>query len=492
MRCSRCKHAFFLPNPSVSQSQVVHSVAEDAAGGGLAAGVPPVAEELDSSGSTLAGPSAVVPEAVPESEEEDWQFSEEVRIEGDDLDDDLDDPLAGGSEANSNLDSGSDFGAAGDFGGGLDADALLQDIGSEDLETPDLPGPGIESAAAEDAGVGSGLDLDVASDSVPSELPRDESSFGTVDDFSSLMEDEESPGLDLAAEISAELDQEAASECESGSQNAAKGTTDDLGDPESWDLVGSNEFDASRRSVMGVARSYADPLGEGGAQVGGLFGEDSQSVAYPEEIAEASQVKRVLAGSGRIAGWVVTVAAVAMVLWLGLRSEWTRWAQSPQVVSVGPFTAETGAAGWVDTSRAGFVLVVEGRARNTGNAAIWPGPVRLALLDAAGERLAGAEIRAGASLPDATLRESSPAQLEASVALAAERFAGTPLAAGEVRSFQAIVSETRLPEQARRVLLEVGEAAERPEPAVAGRGGASNPPVAAQATQLDEVSLPSP
>ena len=84
VRCSRCKHAFFLPNPSASQTEAVHSIAEEAANAPDGQ-LPPVLEDL--SASTLDGLAEIAgtaPEAEPDSEEEDWQFSEEIRVEGDD------------------------------------------------------------------------------------------------------------------------------------------------------------------------------------------------------------------------------------------------------------------------------------------------------------------------------------------------------------------------------------------------------------------------
>ena len=48
VRCSRCKHAFFLPNPNTSQSEAIDSIAEQAAGDSLAA-VPAASPDLSSS-----------------------------------------------------------------------------------------------------------------------------------------------------------------------------------------------------------------------------------------------------------------------------------------------------------------------------------------------------------------------------------------------------------------------------------------------------------
>ena len=158
-------------------------------------------------------------------------------------------------------------------------------------------------------------------------------------------------------------------------------------------------------------------------------------------------------------GWAATIALVAGVLVSGMRSEWTRWAQMPQIVSMGAFTAETGRASWLETSRSGFILVVEGQIRNTGSTPLWPGTVQLALLDASGERMKVQPILAGERLAEAILREAPPDQLEASAEAAVLNLRGKPLAPGEIRDFAAIATEDRLPEGARRVLLEISDSA---------------------------------
>ena len=105
VRCSRCKHAFFLPNPATSESDALHSIAEQAAGSDAAA-APSATEDLNESswdglgGDNVPSPGAfpdadpsegpaASPDPEPDLDEEDWQFSEEVRIEGDDSEDDL-------------------------------------------------------------------------------------------------------------------------------------------------------------------------------------------------------------------------------------------------------------------------------------------------------------------------------------------------------------------------------------------------------------------
>jgi predicted Zn finger-like uncharacterized protein len=441
VRCSRCKHAFFLPNPSASQSQVADSIAEEAARDPMS-GVPTVVSDApdEASAAGASGPDL-------EPDEEDWQFSEEVRNEGDE-----------------DLEPESDFGVSQDFGSNFDPDDLLD----EDIEDAiDQSDPGNSSAEIESVNLNSesttGLELDSDPEPVESVEPvRDESDFGSVDDFSSLMEDDDSSPEDLGAEIESELEAEASAE-QSASVYTERGQIDDLGDPESWDLVGNHDLSASRSTAGSTGTSFQDDvLGSGISNE-----HESGGSPYEEDLGPESRLWQGLARAGHVVGWVATIAFVIAVLGLGLRSEWTRLAQSPQTISVGALTAETTRARWVETSRSGFILVVAGEVRNTGNVPLWPGAVQLVLLDAEGKRLTGPPIQAGERLAESVLREAAPYELIASAATAASDLRERPLSPGESRAFEAIVLENHLPEGARRLLLEVADseiAVERVEP----------------------------
>ena len=183
VRCSRCKHAFFLPNPTTRQTEAVHSIAEEAATDPTL-GMPNASEDLasteDPNSTTWDGlggedpnnvtsgraaqaapatdPAAAIPE--PELDEEDWQFSEEVRIEGDDLDDDLEEELGSDfiagleddlSDPGLDVDTQSATGEASEFGEGYDTSALTAEAGAGGIEVPAPDEPEIASVAAADA-----------------------------------------------------------------------------------------------------------------------------------------------------------------------------------------------------------------------------------------------------------------------------------------------------------------------------------------------------
>lgn len=427
VRCSRCKHAFFLPNPNASQSEAIDSIAEQAAGDSLAA-VPAASPDLSSSALGEPPPSESTADSSLDSidsgepEEEEWQFSEEIRVEGDD-----------------DLEDEDELSSRGVFGTSLDVGGDTQDEVCTKME------------GAEQDFSSSGFDASEISDSATDAAPaRDESDFGSVDDFSSLMEEDDAAPVDLAGEIESEMQIEDSAAASTGVY-ASAGTTDDLGDPESWDLVGSDDLAVSKRST----RSSEGSLAKAPPSVEDSFDDDSETLAYADDVGPASKWVGAFASVGRGLGWAVTIAMVGAVLFFGLSREWNRGAQTIQAVSMGGLTATTTNAVWVETSRAGYVLVVEGQLRNDGADPLWPGTVQLALLDTAGLRLLEEPIRVGQPMSEVVLREGSAAELVATAEQASLEFRATPIAPGETRVFEAIALEDQLPEGASRMLLEM-------------------------------------
>ncbi len=439
VRCSRCKHAFFLPNPSASASEAADSIAEEAARDTMS-DVPQATSETPAALNEATNTAADSLDAEPE--EEDWQFSEVIRNEGDDE-----------PETESDFEDGEAFEDLSDLGDRAD------EQGPADLDSADS----VDSTEAiETFGGGSmsesGLELE--SDSEEAEPESEESDFGSVEDFSSLSEEEELAPTELDAGDGLEREQ-AESIPEGAGVYSSSGASDDLGDPESWDLVGTQDAAVSKVAIGSVATSTrTDFLADGSATEN-----ESAPIDYEEEIGPVSPIWQKLARAGHIAGWATTAVMVVAAFGVMFHSEWSRSLQTPQTVSAGPMTAETTIASWVETSRAGFVLVVRGQLHNTGSVPLRPGLLQLAILDAAGGRIAEPPIPVGERIPESILREASPDQLAASVAASISSFRDTPLAPGERRDFEAIAREADLPEDARRILLEIGDSAIVVEPA---------------------------
>lgn len=484
VRCSRCKHAFFLPNPNEGAPQAVHAIAEEAAVDATAGTPAPSADLNDDTWDGLGGepvsvgdasaaptppaaPPTAAPAAMPKPElddEEDWQFSEEVRVEGDEGEEDLGGDLGEDFAAD---DGDLDFGEGLDFSEGFDESVLSAEVDGDAAHVPGPDEPEIASAAADDAGTGSGLEIDGPASPPTGEDPaRDDSSFGSVDDFSSLMEDDDSPPGEAAASLASEIASELESESAEAGLYASRGQSDDLADdPESWDLVGSDDLS---RTAAAAAKAAARSEPPSAAE---FFNEHTFAEDPGELDLGATALATGPVGMGlRLIGWAAAATAVACVLALAFQAEWARFAPAPQTVSSGPLEAQTLDSGWVETARAGPILRFEGEVRNTAGQTIYPSAVQIALLDAAGARLAATPIRAGLPLPVETLREAAPEVLLSRASAATLRFARTPVAPGQTLRFEALVLREALPEDASRALLEVGppQSAARPAPVGVG------------------------
>jgi predicted Zn finger-like uncharacterized protein len=433
VRCSRCKHAFFLPNPSSSQSQAIESVVAEAIQG-KAGRAPAPTRDLPTA------PAASAAAGRGEPEEEDWQFSQEIRV-ADDEDRDEDARERAGEPDPSSFD------LTGDFGRGFDPEALAS-------PEPLSPTPAVAAAPAParssrpkpvPAASSSAVAPAKSAAAKPAEPARDESSFGSIDDFSSLIDDDEG-SLELATDPPSEAARPAA--------RRPPAAADDLGDPESWDLVGGDEARHAQSTVAALVRPQKPVAKKKAASDSlDLFG-DSELPPAREEHVDGPVAALPWAKVGKLVGWCVTAASVALVGGGLIHAEWARRAEVSQRLEVGPLVAETTRAGWLESSRAGFLLVFEGELRNTGSRPLASIPLRLALLDGAGERLAVDPIEAGERLPENVLREARPEELLRQRDQAVSGWQATLIAPGEVRRFAAIVPAAALPEGARRVLLE--------------------------------------
>jgi len=441
VRCSCCKHAFFLPNPTASASEAADSIAAAAAADD-AVGLPTPASDLTSE--VASGAASSSPEA--EIEEEDWEFSEVIRSEDDDDFDAEEDP---GAE--------DDFDPEPDFDRSFDASNLSEDHGEDDLD--------VVGTADEQPGVGaldeadnSGLQLEAESEGLEAstetgiEAGHDESSFGSVDDFSSLMEDDDLDSCDVSVEAESSPLPVSGDEADVGLYSV-KGSAEELEDPGSWDLALGADFASSKTSGTTAIGS----ISSGGAVTGtaGLEA-DRDPAAYEEEPGKGLMLRGVLLRLGSLAGWIFTIGAVVFVGFLNLEAEWTRLQPTTQFLRVGSVLAKTTDWGWVETTRSGSLLIVNGLARNSGGKAIWPPHFQVAILDHEGERIMTAEVAVGEPLAESVLREASPTQLERAAALARRGFVATPMGSGEVRAFQAVIGQ--LPEAAGRILLGVAQA----------------------------------
>lgn len=446
VRCSRCKHAFFLPNPSASQSEAVHAVVEQVVHGKLG-GTPEPSRDLGPGTRADRGANA----GRTEPEEEDWQFSQEIRVAGDDEREELAVAATPGSPSAPRADS---FDLTGDFGRGFDPETLSQE------EAP-RAGAGHEDKARKATPAKAGASAAAAGASTPPAPVRDESSFGSIDDFSSLIEDDDL-SIDLDSPPSPAPPRPSARPAARRAESKA-GAAEDLGDPESWDIVGGEGARRDSSRVAALVRPKAGPGKPSAAAASrpaglDLFADVERAPVGDDDEETSARGGVRWAALGRVAGWAVTLVSVAVVFGLLIRPEWSRSATEPQRLEIGPFVAETARVGWLESSRSGLLLVFEGELRNTGPTPLRPIPLQLSLLDGSGARLSDPPIEIGTPLDEITLREASPPQLVAERAGAVSSWLATPLAPGEVRRFTAVAMVAELPDGARRVALEAGRA----------------------------------
>lgn len=478
VRCSRCKHAFFLAHPSSSQTEAVQSIVEETVGDVAAGGVPPAADDLvglDGSIASLANPSE---SAVESDDEENWEFTEEVRTEGQD-----------------DLNEGDNFGVGADFSEGFEAASFETETATEAANEIDLDSGGDDIVGEEldtdfaDDGIdlqdddgSSGVELEVATDDIgdmqvdtegllgivgddddvseivaDAEAGRDDSGFGDVADFSALAEEVAPAQIEsVVEEIHSDVSNQEGIDTSSG-------VTDDLSDPENWDLAPDSDFDSPKSSIAGLVDSFSPGSRSASEPAAASHLEsDFDPADFDAEIGERSMLSLGLRTIATTLGWMITMASVSVVAYLSLVPEWQRWTVAPQTLALEAFSAETTRTRWVETSRSGSLLVIDGVAHNTGREVIWPPALQIALLDVEGEEISAAQTPIGSPLTERVLREATAAELAESMWLAPEQFRTSPLGPGESRAFQAIVAD--LPDGARRYVVEVADEAEKTAP----------------------------
>jgi predicted Zn finger-like uncharacterized protein len=155
--------------------------------------------------------------------------------------------------------------------------------------------------------------------------------------------------------------------------------------------------------------------------------------------------------AGHAAGWAAVAVLVGAALWGTLAPRGTRQA-APAAQALAGLEA-TGITGrWVESALAGPVYVVSGELHNPGPEARAPGArLVVRLLDGVGASVAEAAASVSAPLGAARLREATPEELRAAAEQGARSLATTALAPGARVAFEAVL--VALPEQARRFEL---------------------------------------
>lgn len=446
VRCSRCKHAFFLQNPAQSQAQGVEAAVADAV---QHEAVPPpsVTEDLSSSnpGDSIAGHTvgATADEDFIDDEEDDWEFNEDLPpYDDDDEEDELSsegfaaDALGHDSANDMSIDLADDPAAAGGFHHGGDEPAEdfsdagddAAELSANDLTASSMPiedaSPFDASHAAEDDVDGIALedDEDKAEPMPESVEGVREAAFGSVEDFSSLAEPD------------------AATEPPAGASSAIPTPAkedENIEDPESWDFFGDGSASSDAPCTP------ADPFGAAGAAPN-AFESERDAIEDAASRQDWPQLKENAAASavGRIfnaLAWTLVCGLIGIGAYIGLRDSFAPAVRAPAFVEIGPMRAANVKGLWVETATMGTLYVVSGDLLNPGTEPAAPNlRIEVGLLDGEARLDEWPTAIAGSGVEFDTLRTLPYEELEPLRDAAATRLASSEIPGGGSVRFAAV------------------------------------------------------
>jgi predicted Zn finger-like uncharacterized protein len=454
VRCSRCKYAFFVESPHRPDSERADDLAREALGRDSVA-APAASTSRDSSAPGL------------EDGESDWQFNEE--IDRAPAPDDSKDDLAAAQEAVDDL-LGSTF------------------SGSVDLDTG--PDESADPVAGSEEGVEPVVGPDDSIDLSPSDLDASIDLGGSDLDAgvpSPLMEDVTGEDLDLSAELPGDPD-EIAIDHSNSLEDSGHPAPPAPAEPEGLSLEGSSEPDSpdtldDPSEQLGSPDDLEELTGDappeplsGGAPV------DRISSSVPEQITDSSEATAPVHRGADDAAFDVDTRTVTGPTWIshvrggigwalvsllcayaGVVGLWPRASASEPVLGAQPaagLRVDEVRGRWIENAVAGPIYVVGGELLATVPAPLPAGSMlRVELLDADGAAIGTELAVVGPQVSTDRLRQWSLRDLRELQETGALRLAWDPLAAGERRSFHAILG--RVPPNAVAFEFEVAAAASR-------------------------------
>jgi predicted Zn finger-like uncharacterized protein len=391
VRCSRCKHAFFVKPATEEAGDPVEQAVKQAL----------AEDEEQRAGSTqeLHGASPLRAEA---EEESDWKFNDGSPDPG------LD------AEPEPDPDPEPDLAAAREA-----VDDLLGPVDEAPSEQPD------DELLSTDSDVPAEADLDLGVDDDIDSLLDSSGQSDALEETQPDLPLEEEPPLaseepESAVALAAEEPEERASE-------------EELGSPENWDFFA----DEPEESLSGEADLERTPVGQ-------MPLASQVTLERPPIDVDAEPPNRGqrLRQAAQAVGWL----SVALLLVAGLHGGILAQRAGPVAMrsaqAAAGFEATAVEGRWLDNAAAGPIYVISGKLLGRGG---WPA---VRLLDENGVPLAEQAVVAGPPLPEARLREEDPRELRAEQAQKALAMAGAQMEPGDALRFQAIL--THLPEAASR------------------------------------------
>jgi predicted Zn finger-like uncharacterized protein len=480
VRCSLCKHAFFVkPGVSVGdpvETAVERALLEDARS---SPGLAPEPEALDDA---VGGEDDAPFEQALDQAESDWPSTQEVQAqEAQEPEPSEDGALVAAREAVDDL-----LGVAPGPATSGDFEAYLGpgEAGSDEVAASDGDDP--FDAPLEDLGEGVDAFADGSTDDLFADGSTDDLfAGGSLDDLGEelgVLAAEPLEDLGGLDEIGAagELDGAGVPDLEEPDVRVGElaGLEEGLGSPESWDLLAEKGESPAPQGFTpeapGLERALAPVVEE-------------QREAPPIDVAvESSKLGLWIRRAASGLGW----ACVALLVAAGLHTVWTGGARTapaaPAQQTVAGLHLTSVEGRWVENARDGSIYVVSGELRSGGAGRVAPGTgLSVRLFDAEGALLADRAAAVGPALPNWRIREDAPSELRAIQESRAHSMASKRSGARAGRPFHAILTE--VPAEAERFdlaaipaeeILVEGKAPARAGPVTPGpRGG---PPAAEQ------------
>jgi len=307
----------------------------------------------------------------------------------------------------------------------------------------------------------------------PAEAGTDaEEVFGSVDDFSSLIE--EAPASDASEYViadSVEGDLSAAPEASTeqaaaGASALEAGTRPDapeLGDPEDWNFFNDGATSDSQPPPAAAPAAPPPqnlrPERESVQRVPDTdFAEQEKATSKPAVAPSSTWVADSLAArAGSAVGWLATLSLVAFGLAHAFLLGPVGALQQPASLQIGAFSVDQLVPSWIENQYEGRILAIRGRLVNpTTQTMVQDGTILVALLDASGNAMAIPPALAALSLPEQAIRELPAGELRAAQARAVGALALSRLAAGESVAIMALFHE--VPADTRAFALQSGPA----------------------------------
>lgn len=410
VRCSRCKHAFFIQPPGLADEEQAEDLAREALEGAQQDVDPrrepeaPLSDDSESSEST-------------ESTESDWEFN--------------DGPPTGidpeSPEASSQVER-LDFAAARQAVDDLLGESLSDAPSAPPTDEPLPPPERIEVA----------------------EPPLDSEPEPAIETPPPPQALEPPARIRQEPPPSPPADLEAAVEVATAEDEPASG----LGSPEDWDFFEQDK----PPSATPVARIPLVPRWKlqqeealGAEEEGSGLEAAIDAEIDPGLDREPGTAARALRYSAHVAGWCVTAALLGLGLW-GIAMPPAHGSAAPaDSQQLGAFRAEEVRGRWVENA-SGPIYVVSGRLRNRGSSPATVGPLGVRLLSAEGRELDGTAERLSLPLGDEALRERNAEARVSATADGARTLAKLQLMPGVASRFEAVFDA--LPPQAHLFRLE--------------------------------------